>query len=494
MNPKYSDIINNEYLVEYDREKLWKQLHQRDRKIYLHALESGTLTDHSSRYDILRVWQSTRLQSLFSKPQNPGQSLSTATQYANSILLFLSFVCGITAMASFLYYTGQNAVNVLSFFLTFIIIQWCLLVASCVLQKKVAQPPWFSCIKWAINFWYQKLSPEDSSQKKEVLHSLLGRLWQKSDFISLVKPYIFVVQQKIALFFNLGLLLTLCVRIISTDLAFGWQSTLNITNEGLHRAIHVLSMPWAWTNIPTPDLTQIAGSKIILKDGLFHLAQSDLISWWPFLIMSLISYAFLPRCIFYTYALLRERQNLSRFNENTRSCENILQRMQSPVVTSHIEKTTKDIKTAPEKNFSSDSNENIRHKKALLLIPYELPPLDASPLRQWLQEEGYSIAEQQSFMKSYHEDQTFLEQIDCLEKDIIIIMEAHMPPLAEFLSFIQTLQRKTAVYIHIFLVNYTKNSFSKTLSKDVFQIWNHKINALANIHIRVIPPDVEEQQ
>lgn len=492
MNSKYIDIINKEYLLEDDKGRPWEELHKRDRSIYLQAMTSGVLKKHSSKHDLLKSWQSARLTTL-PNIEDLSQFLCAATKYTSYIFLCLSFLLGITVMASFLYYTGQKAVNVLSFFLTFIVVQWCFLLISFFLHQKPTQSPCFFFIKRTINFLSQKIIKQAHTQKREELHLLLGILWQKSDFIALLKPYIFVLQQKVALVFNLGLLFILSLKIIGTDLAFGWQSTLHLTSEGIFRLVQILSAPWAWTGFPTPNMAQIIGSKITLKDGIFHLFQSDLASWWPFLAMSLISYVFLPRCILLVYALVQERRTLTRFSQNNRHCKNILQRMQSPVVESHIDVTSKYLKTSPKKN-SPSFTENSQYKKALLLVSYDIFPLEPKTLQQWLQEEGYSDTEQLPFMKNYGEDKALLSNLTNSEKDIVLFMEAHMPPLAEFLSFLQRLQDKTEAYVHISLVKLTQHAFSKIVSRDSFQIWNQKVNALGNNHIRVTPPHFEEEQ
>lgn len=493
MNSKYIDIINNSYLAEYDKDMPWEELHKRDRVIYLQGVQAERITGQSTEHDILKLWQNTRLTTLLEK-HAPGQFICSAAKYTTYILFCFSLLFGFTAMTSFLYYTGQKAVNILSFFLTFIVVQWCFLLISFFLQKKIPQPPWFFFIKWTINFLYKKLLKQGHTKKKDELHSLLGVLWQKADFIALLKPYAFVLQQKIVIALNFGLLLALSLRIIGTDLAFGWQSTLHITSENMFRMVQALSLPWAWTDLPTPDIAQIAGSKIILKDGLFHLLQSDLVSWWPFLIMSLISYSFLPRCVVLIYALIKEQQNLKQVCQNDRNAKNILQRMLSPVVESHIEIT----KRHPTKNHTPDTSplftEQSHQRNALLFIPYDIYPLEPSALQQWLHEEAYSCNKQYIFMKSYGEDEALLKTLEKSERDIVIFMEAHMPPLAEFLSFVQRLQKKTETYVHISLIKITKHSFSKTIQRDTFQIWHQKINALGNTHLRVIPPKFEEEQ
>jgi hypothetical protein len=96
----------------------------------------------------------------------------------------------------------------------------------------------------------------------------------------------------------LGTLAGTLFSVAVTDLAFGWQSTLRIGAEGMLGLVSFLALPWSW--LPAdwgliPTLSQIEGSRIILKDGMEALASADLVAWWPFLCMCLAAYALLPR-------------------------------------------------------------------------------------------------------------------------------------------------------------------------------------------------------
>jgi hypothetical protein len=97
-----------------------------------------------------------------------------------------------------------------------------------------------------------------------------------------------------------GSLAGLMVSVTVTDLAFGWQSTLQVGARGMHAVVSFLALPWSW--LPAgwglaPSLSQIEGSRIVLKEGISTLASADLIAWWPFLAMTLLTYALLPRLV-----------------------------------------------------------------------------------------------------------------------------------------------------------------------------------------------------
>ena len=37
---------------------------------------------------------------------------------------------------------------------------------------------------------------------------------------------------------------------------------------------------------------------MVLKEGIYHLTTPDLVSWWPFLLLAVCFYGFLPRIRF----------------------------------------------------------------------------------------------------------------------------------------------------------------------------------------------------
>jgi hypothetical protein len=130
-----------------------------------------------------------------------------------------------------------------------------------------------------------------------------------------------------------GSLAGLLIGVTVTDLAFGWQSTLQVGAQGMHALVSLLSLPWSW--LPprwglAPTLGQIEGSRIVLKEGISTLASADLIAWWPFLAMCLLVYALLPRLVLLALA----RHTLRRLERGFvhPALGRIIDRMRSPLV------------------------------------------------------------------------------------------------------------------------------------------------------------------
>jgi hypothetical protein len=118
-------------------------------------------------------------------------------------------------------------------------------------------------------------------------------------------------------------------------MAFGWQSTLMTTSTGVHDMISWIALPWSGflpLDLAHPTLEQIQGSRIVLKDGISVLATRDLVSWWPFLCMSTLFYAVIPRGVLVLTGILAQRRVLGQFNFERPGFRQVIVRMQSPVL------------------------------------------------------------------------------------------------------------------------------------------------------------------
>jgi hypothetical protein len=113
--------------------------------------------------------------------------------------------------------------------------------------------------------------------------------------------------------FSLGVLTGTVIKVAASDLAFGWQTTLNAGPEYIYKIVQALSLPWSWfvpSSIAAPSLEQIEGTKIILKEKMAFLETADMISWWPFLCFSVLFYAVIPRFFIMVFSYLFYKKTL----------------------------------------------------------------------------------------------------------------------------------------------------------------------------------------
>ena len=146
---------------------------------------------------------------------------------------------------------------------------------------------------------------------------------------------IFILAQAAGVGFNLGVLAATMLRVASRDLAFGWESTIQLGSQTVYDMVRMMALPWSWFVSPPiahPTLAQIEGSRIILKEGIYHLSTQNLVSWWPFLCLAVFFYGLLPRMILLGAGRMAQTRAISRLNFYHSSCEKLMIRMTTPAL------------------------------------------------------------------------------------------------------------------------------------------------------------------
>ncbi len=121
---------------------------------------------------------------------------------------------------------------------------------------------------------------------------------------------VLVFSQWVAVGFFLGALGLSLLLVAFTDLAFGWSTTLEYPAVDVHRLFAVLAAPWAaWLPQATPDpgLTEL--SRYFRGEGPALTAEraARLGAWWPFVLMTVVTYGLLPRLLLLGFAGWRLR-------------------------------------------------------------------------------------------------------------------------------------------------------------------------------------------
>ncbi|MEM7681921.1 MAG: DUF2868 domain-containing protein [Planctomycetota bacterium] len=111
--------------------------------------------------------------------------------------------------------------------------------------------------------------------------------------------------QWMALAFHVGAVAGFVQFVVFSDLAFGWSTTLNVTDAGFATLIDWLSLPWAWAwPAAAPGLELVAGSRFYR--GKPSADPQSVQGWWRFLLMAMLVYGLAPRAV----ALLAARWRL----------------------------------------------------------------------------------------------------------------------------------------------------------------------------------------
>ncbi|MFV0438336.1 MAG: DUF2868 domain-containing protein [Desulfopila sp.] len=503
----YYDIIDLDYFLQQDDEGSATSLHQRDRRIYLdyERRREKPAADQPPRV-LLAVWLADRRQQQGNDAQLlPGGVCLEAYGLLRLLLIGLGLFTGGSAGLAFFAYSGGTPVNVLHFLVLFVFSQLglaALLLARSALVwlglASLSRSPVIGRLGSILSTLFIRLLRRTtrnlSGERRLAMEASLGRLRASTTIMpGLLYWPLFTLLQYGALLFNLGLLSTTFFRITVSDLAFGWQSTLQFSAQSLHSFISWMARPWSWLlpeGIGYPSLAEIEGSHIILKEGIAHLQTPSLISWWPFLLLSLVVYGLTLRLLLLGVGWLQQRRTALHPLFTSPSARQVLRRMQTPVVSSQapaetVKSETKTRATAPRPVPEPTMDHCL---PVIVLIPDDIfdscPAEELAPL---LALEGYRIERIHRFMVDYDSDRQLPGQLaQELPEDaggVVILQEGWMVPLVGLLSYIKELRQNLPTSpIMLRLVGRATADTVLTPLTDTTQlgIWREKLASLGD--------------
>ncbi len=293
-----------------------------------------------------------------SQIQLPGTLYASLYQWIARGLMLGGGGLGLLMAYSFLAYHGSQPINVTLFIAFFIIFQALLsLLAGGVMVRRVqleisgnlrGRTSFFHTL--IFEFFYSKFQalvgktmdlPGGKQLKSLADKGALLRM-KNREYKGIIFWPFFTLSSLFALCFSLGALCGTLFRVLVTDLAFGWQSTLFTSGSQIHDIVSWLAFPWAWLmpdSMAVPSLAQIEGSRILLKDGIMGLATENLVAWWPFLCTGILVYGVLLRLGLVMVAGLSEKKALARFDFQQPRYKRLVVRMRSPRMDVDIRET-----------------------------------------------------------------------------------------------------------------------------------------------------------
>lgn len=506
-------IIDFEYFLHEDASRAPEELHLRDREIGL-QLTGDSLGREPDNPKLISDWVRSRRQQEFweKKQDSPGTLFKKSRSLATTLISFKGLLSGLFAGWAFFAYAGTTPINVLQFLLFFVFSQ--LIIAGLLFIGLVARKliPGITLPNTSFHllhrlgsslfaFINKKWFANIGGSKRESVRHAYGIIRSKNKLYgSLFYWPIFSLAQLFGITFNIGLLTTSFVKIVTSDLAFGWQSTLQLTSSAIEKVVHLLALPWAWLlppGIGTPTLSEIEGSRIILKDGIYHLTTGDLVAWWPFLLLCLLFYGLSVRIVFYVSGKFLERKALAEVKFISPGCQALVRRMRSPVVSTQAAVEVKEPSARSTTNLPPVTLP-LEHPATavpqIILIPddiYESCPPDE--IQAFMQKKDFGIIEKHRFMLGYEEDRKLLESLAGLSwnsgQGVVIIMESWMVPLVDFLVFLREIRHLSTpeTIIEIALTGQAGESTFTDVNRTDFDIWLKKIESIGDPYIHLAP-------
>ncbi len=531
------DIIDLEYFIYLDEIESRKGredvLKERDRKIYksLEEITSVKRGAHPERF-YLFMWLNARRRQHAQGVIFPGRIWSELYRVFQWVLFISGLVSGGGLAFSVLSYHGKTPVNVFLFLSIFVFLQMVLFLMSSLgllfhSRIKGTLKGLFitDMLKHLFAFLFEKAitSLKDRmpyvsvSQMKGTLSAIFTK---KHIYGPLFLWPFFILVQLFALGFNVGALSTTLLKVAGSDLAFGWQTTLQIGPETVYGLVRILALPWSWLwaeGIGYPSLSQIEGTRMVLKEGIYHLATMDLTSWWPFLCLSILCYAIFPRLLLIFWAKWNIKRTLLRLEFNQTPFRRVIRRMVTPLVDTKGEvqlrgtiKNEAEEKKRPKSYVQSSVSQDVKEtavldenlggdtsstlvQKALLLVPDELlEEVDLRMIEKHLLMLGFKVSVVYGFDESINvKDARFLRDIKgpLNNAAVVILQEAWQPPVEEFLSFLKAIRGKVkrSLAIVVFLSGMPlANGGMEPVKDSDFKVWENRLLSLSDPNLEVI--------
>jgi hypothetical protein len=301
--------------------------------------------------------------------------------------------------------------------------------------------------------------------------------------------------QVFGLCFNIGLLGATLGKLAGSDVAFGWQSTFQISARAVFHLVETISIPWRWMVSPSlahPSLEAIDRSQFILKDGIEPLITGDLVSWWPFLCFSVLFYGLLPRLVLLISGILIKRYLLARLRFDHGTCNRLVRAMTSPAV-STAGATAAGLSADPGSDVSplSDS-ESPGHADGgwMALVPEDIGPASTGLEAVAARELSVQVTNRRIIGTDGAEDQAIFEQTDNPRDfaGVLVLQEAWQPPIRESLSFLKQLRHRLGDTIEI-VVGLVGKPAPDTIftapRKEDHRIWKQRIESLGDPYLLV---------
>ena len=520
------ELIDLEFFLDQDEGEDLDRLAARDREIYTRRV--GDCRAEKSSSALLMCWLASQRNKFAASSEDvvsPGRVWQEGMTLFGWLSVFAGLVSGAGLAFSFLSYSGKNPVNVSAYFALFVLVQVALILALTgiylyrkVMGKTLAGSLVYRMLSRAFlrltELIERKGISRISAEKRRQWSALAGgwRALQQRYGTLLLRPF-FLIAQLFGLSFNGGVLAATLLKVVGFDIAFGWQTSLQVSGEAVHKLVAVISLPWSWA-VPAgcPTLSQVQGSQMVLKNGIYHLITSDLVSWWPFLCFAVFCYGLLPRLIFFLYGLFLQHRELSALDFDHGRYRQLLHRMKTPLVSTRgqAEEGQKPLPLRQEASAPASSlniTEQIDHKvpeegsariseKIAGLIPDELvEECSFSALKAQVKARlGYELITLQAF---WGMDKTEEEEIAALLKkmrehhceDILLLQEAWQPPIQENLSFLSMVRKAVGSQPTIILALIGKpaaDTFLTPVDIANFRIWQQRVASLADSGLQLV--------
>ncbi len=499
--PTLGDLLDLTRQLGRDAEASGSSLRHRDREIgrELVALEAhpvtqllGWLQRVRDRVDDLR-----------------GDKVNTTHRLGLLVLAIAGALGGWGAAAVVFRYDGTHPVNVIHVMVVFVVVQLCLLVlfGLGLLPPSVTRfLPGMRTVQESLGL----LSPGRAQHLlarylpqayRDTATSLVGKGLAHQRLYGNVDRWVVVhSSQTFAVFFNLGALASALYLVAFSDLAFSWSTTLQLATADMQRWTDLLSAPWAAVFPGARPSTELIESTryFRLQDGSFPAAVSPvgLGGWWPFLVMCMAVYGLLPRLLTWLLARERMRGALPKTVRHLPGTGDLLARLNTELVETRADDP--DLSSAAAASTDTGGAPATSVAGQVVIVAWADALADSETNRGWLAESAGVTAvswhEAGGAHAPEHDDEVALAAAaEDGALNLVILVKAWEPPMAEFLDFVRTLRANATPQRMILVAPLDRTDGGAPVAAVVghLDVWRQMLARLGDPWINVLHPGGE---
>lgn len=241
-----------------------------------------------------------------------GQEVDRVFRILGIAIWLIGGVAGFLGAGGYLEYNGARPINVMWFLFWLVLFPWVFTGLGMAVSFGLRDDAGPKLLGGPMAGLLAKLSPKHRNLWQEWTQSLHKH---GSRLAPIAMWPILGVSQRFACSFGFGAFVGLLGYVIGVDLAFGWESTLNVGAEAIHGIVQCFATPWLWL-FPNaaPTLEQVRESRFTHLLGLKETAIAATRAWWPFLVGCLAVYVVIPRFLMIQVSEWRRKRSLARLD------------------------------------------------------------------------------------------------------------------------------------------------------------------------------------
>ena len=510
---RLEDVLDFDYAVER-AEEAGLELDSTHRKVFLAFLAAHKRepSDSLNRRRVFRFWLEAQRNQAPPSTIWPGALFCRGKTLLTRAFIVVAVFAGALASAGLLRYDGIQPVNVFGFLFFLLGGQLLLLAASFAalilrplgllsMEAGIIAPGIYRLWKQIAAGMQKDVLRRSSGETRLRVAAFVGSLGKKhSRYRPLMAGLVAGLAQTFGVWFNIAAIASTLLLISFSDRAFGWQSSLNLSAESVHRATRVVALPWAsFYPAGAPSVSQIEGSRIHLKDGIRSLANENLVAWWPFLVCSILVYGLLPRLLLWLVAWGIVRRQLGKLRFDSLRCDWLWEGMIRQQLRTAVDgespaafTTNPPFRQAPKEN-SPTAFSSANGQTALLLAELELANrLRREDVNEWIHRQIHWRVRRWIPLPNENESwEDFWKALDPMRSQdayarIIVLQESFQPPIREFLDWLKRLKETQAAggKAIVLLVGRTEDAGQIGAVSEIHrQIWERSVESLRNANL-----------